>query len=57
MISEVQTLFQHVVGNIKDANYERDVTEYHRGSSRGQWVQKIKVEVLGILNLDLLSEL
>ncbi len=36
MISEVQTFFQYVGWNIKNANSERDTAEYQRWSSRGQ---------------------
>ncbi len=36
MMLELQTPFQYVAENIKNPNYEHDVTEYTGRSSRGQ---------------------
>ncbi len=56
LISEVQTFFQYIDENIKNTYFECDVTEYQE-VIQGSMSTKIKVEVLGIRNPDLLLEL
>ncbi len=56
MITRLQNVWYCEDGDIRKANFQVAVSEYLQRSAIGHYVQKIKVEVLTILNSDLLSE-
>ncbi len=57
MIIRLQNLGYCEDRDIRNANFQDAVSEYSLGLAIGYKVQKIKVEVLTMLNSDLLSEL